>query len=306
MDLSQIDIEALFDDLEIDYKTSGKNVTSGWKEVNCPFCGDPSYHLGISPTNLFHCWRCGEKGNLVKYLKEVLHKNFYEVKDIMQNYVFEENIYKTIDKPKIFNYDNPRLNDNIKKYMPKAAFLYLQERGFEPNKISAKYQLKFFSNIGEFKFRIFIPVFENKNMVTFTTRDYSGISKIKYLHNKSVPIKSYVYNIDTIQDNIIIVEGVIDAWRMGDGSVSIFGIEYSKEQVLKISKLGANKIFVMFDDEEQAQMKATKLAQDLSPYCESIKTLYFHSDDSNAKDPAEWFKTNQEAEKIKEEIFKED
>ena len=69
MDLSQVDTKALLDDLGIDYKLSGKNVTSGWIEVNCPFCGDPSYHLGISPTNLFHCWRCGEKGNLIKYFK---------------------------------------------------------------------------------------------------------------------------------------------------------------------------------------------------------------------------------------------
>ena len=61
-------IENYLDDLGVDYISEGKNVSSGWIEINCPFCGqDPSKHLGINlETGLFHSWCCNETGNLVK------------------------------------------------------------------------------------------------------------------------------------------------------------------------------------------------------------------------------------------------
>jgi len=291
--------------LGIDYKTSGKNVTAGWIEVNCPFCSDPSYHLGISPTNLIHCWRCGEKGNVIKYLKEALNKNYYEIAALLQKHLDDYNTIRYIGNKRKPTQGEPGLSANTTKYMPKLAFEYLQKRGFEPYKISAKYKLRFFNHLGNFKFRIFIPVFENNEMVTFTTRDYSGYANVKYLHNKGVPIKHYLYNIDMAKENILIVEGVTDVWRMGDGAIATFGIEYTKEQLLKIARLGANKIIIMFDDEENAQKQAEKLAYEISPYCENVKTVYFHSSNSKAKDPVEWFKTNEEAERIKKKLFEE-
>ena len=55
------DVISFLEEYNIDYTTSGKNVTSGWVEINCPFCGDdPSYHMGVNlSSGLYHCWICG-------------------------------------------------------------------------------------------------------------------------------------------------------------------------------------------------------------------------------------------------------
>jgi len=53
---------ALLDRLEVQYITEGPNCKRGWVNVRCPFCDDPSEHLGMNlETGAFNCWRCGKK-----------------------------------------------------------------------------------------------------------------------------------------------------------------------------------------------------------------------------------------------------
>ena len=65
------DVLAYLNDRCIDYKLGGKNVSYGWVGIACPFCGyDPSHHCGVNLEHKgFHCWICGEKGNLVRLIQ---------------------------------------------------------------------------------------------------------------------------------------------------------------------------------------------------------------------------------------------
>lgn len=297
MDLELIDIRTLLEDAEIEIHISGKNVTSGWIEINCPFCSDPSFHLGISPTNIFHCWRCGEKGNIIKLLKALMEMNFYQTIKLLEKYSFEENFeeeYVPQEKKEIY------LPREASKKMPKEAKQYLESRGFDAQFLSSKYKLKFCSFLGDYKFRIIIPVFKKKQMVTFTSRDYTNKAKIKVL-NASNNIKDFLYNIDSVKHKALIVEGIFDAWKFGNGAISIFGTEYTKRQVLEIANLGLEYAGIIFDDEEDAQEKAKKFALAISPYIEEVEVIHLESD--KGKDPAEIFSDIKEGEKFKQEIF---
>ena len=68
-----ISIKDFLTENEIDFKTSGKNVSKGWINLEvCPFCNDSYYHCGINLSSLaFHCWICHAKGKLYKLLKEI-------------------------------------------------------------------------------------------------------------------------------------------------------------------------------------------------------------------------------------------
>jgi len=302
MDLELIDMKSLLEDHEVEISTSGKNVTRGWIEINCPFCSDPSFHLGISSKNIFSCWRCGEKGNAIKLLKALLDKSYEEVRDVLEKYTLEDD-FEFKEEHRAKAEEKVVLPRSATKKMPKEAKQYLLNRNFDPQKMSSKYKLRFCGFSGEYKFRIIIPIFRNGKLVSFTSRDYTGRATIPYLtDSKSMERKLYLYNVDTVKDKAIIVEGVFDAWRFGDGAIATLGTRYSKYQVLEIARLGLKYVAVVFDDEDEAQNLAKNLALDISPYVEVVNVVRFKA---GGEDPAKMCRTNEEGEEEKRALFEE-
>lgn len=299
MDLEFVNVKSILDNYGIEISTSGKNVTRGWIEINCPFCSDPSFHLGISSSNIFNCWRCGEKGNVVKLLKTLLEKPYNEVMPILEKYSFEEIPPFFLDK-KTKKETDIELPRESKKQMPKEAERYLLKRNFNPRQLSAKYKLRFCENIGNYKFRIVVPIFKHGKLVSFIARDYSGRAKIPYLLDKdSMEDKRYLYNIDEVKNKAIVVEGVFDAWRFGSGAIATLGTRYTKSQVLEIARLGLEYVAIVFDPEPTAQKFAKQLAVDIKPYVEKVDVIEYEGN----KDPADLFEGVEEAEEEKKKIF---
>jgi hypothetical protein len=80
MNIENLNLIEYLDDKNISYSTSGKNVSSGWIGISCPFCGDSSNHLGINlESKVFSCWKCGEKGNFIKLAMELEGLSFKEI-----------------------------------------------------------------------------------------------------------------------------------------------------------------------------------------------------------------------------------
>jgi hypothetical protein len=74
--------------------------------------------------------------------------------------------------------------------------------------------------------------------------------------------KDCLYNIDTVGDTALVVEGASDVWRLGDGAVGTFGHKFTKTQVYLLRN--CRRVFVLFDTEVEAQEDARRLAYDLS------------------------------------------
>jgi hypothetical protein len=272
------DIKEYLESRNIPFKTEGKNISADWIGINCPFCGDHSNHLGIKEI-WFSCWRCGTKGHITKLIQEIDSCNFYQANDIV-------NSFDSVSFPDLKTDIRKRLGDNILpafacKDFPEIHTNYLQNRGFDPTYLIETYNLYACYNLGNYKFRIIVPIMENGFIINFTAMAVSGQDH-KYIHcsNKDaiIPMKECLYNIDTVREIAIIVEGVSDVWRIGNSCVATMGLEYTTEQIKLLVDKGVKKAFVMFDSESFAIRKARKLADSLSVFMES-ETIELESGD---------------------------
>lgn len=284
MNIRPIDVKRYLQDNRINFVTEGKNVSStDWIGVSCPFCPepDPSNHLGINlTTGNISCWRCNTRGAFIKYVIETQHCLYPVAVSILQPYTSRE--------LKSINEENHIIRGNL--IVPKIIDLtnihreYLINRRFNPDELIAEYKIASFppTNL-RFGNRIFIPIYLHKTMVCYTGRtsgDWKEVSKYKNCPNENalVNAKNCTYNLDTVEDTAIVVEGPTDVWRIGKGCVALLGKKYTTEQVLMLSKL--KRLFIIFD--RDADEEAHKLAYSLTNF---IRDIYVYT--LGTKDPAE-------------------
>jgi 5S rRNA maturation endonuclease (ribonuclease M5) len=299
--IDTFDVIAYLDEHHIPYSLSGKNTTSGWVEVKCPWCHDPSMHLGINlTTRLINCWVCGAKGSIKRLIQEWEGTSY--IRKIIDQY--QDKTYESLKRDILIRHERNGTHTVIPQecndMFPLTYTDYLRKRNFDPNYIIKKYRLKAFPNHGQFKFRIFIPVYIDNVLVNFTAMDTSGIKdRQKYIHCKNenaiIPMKECVYNIDSVRDIAIICEGVADVWRVGDGAVATFGVNYSMSQVNLLIKKRIQKAYVLYDSDEAGKKKGQQLASDLSVF---IPTEIIELEQGDPGDMSE-----EEVKKLRREVF---
>jgi len=288
MQIENFDVISYFEDKQYDYHTAGeKNVTNGWVNIECPFpnCYDPSWHCGINLESLlFNCYNCGNKGNILSLIQEIEKCGFGKAKSILKLYSNTDfyrskqlevrSLYKMNRDISIHNILPKQACDNFDK----KHLNYLKNRGFNPVQLISKYKLKMYGSIGKWKFRIIIPVFFNRQIVTFTSRSIIDSIEPKYKHqfdNKSIiPIKDTLYNFDNIpRDKVIITEGVTDVWKLGNGAIATYGYNVGKNQIDILKSRNFKDIFIIFDSEDKAKKRAISLANNLGSFHCNIEQI---------------------------------
>ena len=280
IDLESVDIKALFDSLDIEYKSSGKNVSHGWVNINCPIpgCGDSSFHCGINlRTSLFSCWICQEKGSIVKLIREIKDISFGEANKIVKGFERDSSLDPFSEKDpesansgvrnsSILVYPDPLLT-----VVPEPHRQYLISRQFDPDLLAKKYDLKFTYNTGNFRFRIIAPIFWKGKAVSWIAADVVRKDAPPYIKCPvEMSIKSAndcLYNIDSVNSVAILTEGVTDVWRMGDGTVASMTKAISASQIRQLLEKKVKKVFVMYDAD--AIDRAKKVAAKLSGFFET-------------------------------------
>jgi DNA primase len=86
-----------------------------------------------------------------------------------------------------------------------------------------------------------------------------------------IPPKHCLYNIDSVQDTAIAVEGATDVWRLGAGAVATLGSRWTSQQVALLS--GLKNLFVMFDSESLAIEQAYRFAHAASSVVRSVNVI---------------------------------
>lgn len=279
-----IQIIDLLEDIGIKYKSSGKNVSSGSVEVSCPAkdCSDPSQHCGIHlEKGFFHCWVCGAKGNIVKFVMLVLKTNYHQAKITVDK--FSDDI---IPYPQEITPASCLTNRNI---MPKEASYslpelhsnYLRKRNFDPIQIQRDYKIMACYTTGNYAYHIIIPIIINGEIVNFTARDVTEQQDNKYKNcpNNDVLIsmKECLYNLDSVKNKAIICEGVTDVWRIGKGCVATMGVEYTSYQLSLLAQKELDEIYILFDSD--AITKAEKLANSISTFCSKVEIVELETGD---------------------------
>lgn len=283
------DIEAYLDSKNISYKTQGKNVSHGWIGINCIFCNDASTHLGINrESGVFTCFKCGTKGFFTRIIQIFDNCSYHKAKSILEKL----KTYSNIEEPVNIFTDKVKIPYGIDDKPSKLHTKYLEERNFDIKKIIKKYKIMFGHVVGEFKHRIIIPFFFNHEIVTFTSRSIFKEAELKYKHlakHKSVlDAKKTLYNIDTIRDKAIIVEGPLDVWRIGDGAIALSGTNFTTDQLRLL--LGVKTIFILFD--QDAINKAYKFSDQL--IANHIEVLHLDKGDPSDMNESEIFHLRKE------------
>jgi len=264
-----MDVLRIYQDYGIAHQTEGhKHCREGWVNTECPFCtGNPGLHLGWNiEDEYFKCWRCGYHPP-VKTLSAVLNLPIQDVVTLIQNYGVVRSYVKKIPKGK-------------KKFILPSGIVelqqrhidYLKKRNFNPSKLEQIWGIKGTGPLSylkefDYRFRIYIPIYWNGELVSYDTRDITDKAFAKY---KACPVdreirerKKILYgNQEAWGSTGICVEGALDVWRLGESACATSGISYTPEQVRELAK-AFTKIAVIYDDEPQAIKQGRKLVKDL-------------------------------------------
>ena len=253
----------------IQYFTEGKNVSPGWVNVRCPMprCGDRSNHGGFSPDGNYICWKCG-KHDLEYVIMALERCEYHEACSRVQDYETDQGYLPVLkQKSKAIGLDGKLEWPTGTLPLQPQHKKYLASRGFDPDHLEARYGLRGTGPAGSYAWRIIAPIFYNEQMVSYQGRDITGKASIKYFACKPelelMSHKNLLYNIDNAGDVGILVEGVFDVWRLGDGAVAAIGTTVTKQQVIMAAER-FKKVFLLFDSEKPAQVKAKRMADMLS------------------------------------------
>jgi len=301
MPIETFDVISYLEDRGIECHTSGKNVSRGWVEIHCPFpyCNDPSWHCGVNLTSKkFNCYVCGTKGPITKLIKQIDGCSTAEANTTVEKF---QDYSSSVKEEPVKPASRVLLPRGATEEMPDLHREYLSGRGFDPDYLAKKYRLKFFNNVGDWKFRIIVPVYMKRRLVSFTSRLVVETKGNPYRHCSNeravIPVPHCLYNVDSVRDKAILVEGVFDVWRIGDGAVALFGIEIVEEQVRFISQQSWKKVFVLFDPEERAQFQARKLAGQIGKFLPTEVAEYM----TESKDPGGF--TREQVKELRLNIF---
>ena len=297
-----MNIKQYLEDKGIEYKEAGqKNVTRGWINIQCPFsyCGDKTNHLGINlSSGGWHCWICNTKNQDISYLiKEIEQCSITKAKNIVNHYDDGIGYKEKIVSPS----DKVWFPPGIVDYWPSEHLEYLEDRNFDIDKLINTYKLLPIGLTGKYNNRIFIPFFVKRKMVTWQSADIVRditLDRIPYLNcpiEKSIiPLNHCLYNYDSIKyDKAIIVEGVTDVWRLGEGAVATCTKNFTKEQLLLLKKKNIKSVFVIYDSD--ATQKSKELSILLSGIFDHAEYIQLEKGD-----PADM--TNQQAKELRRDI----
>jgi hypothetical protein len=259
---------------------NSKHARSGWTNTHCPFCNGRDYHLGINNiSGAVKCWKCGTHSQ-TDMIKALLSCDFSTAEAIREEYTTERSARSTYQGK-----DSTRENKNIVCEYPTgtanlttAHKAYLERRGFNAEHLEKVWGLKGTSHIGDYRFRIIAPILFDGVMVSYQGRDITDKQALRYKACKQkdevMEHQNVVYGLDLVKgDHCVVVEGIVDAWRMGPGGVSCFGTAFTLAQVnLLASRL--KRVSILFDaDDDNAAAMARELAVALSALGVEVEIL---------------------------------
>jgi len=297
----KFDLFSLCSDFGIEYKQSGNHhARQGWIQLCCPFCSDNSFHLGYNiEKGYFNCYRCGSL-KIKKVLEELTKQPLHKLISKYSNPSKKEDKLSQDIRNSDFRCSLPPLTKDIGK----PHILYLLSRKIDLKAVSV-WNLMGIGNIGPYRNRIVAPIYsleddEGLELECWLTRDITNRSPYRYLNCPDklakTPLKQTIYGqwLYPTNHDIIIVEGIVDAWRLGAGAIALYGTAYTHQQINLLKKY-RNK-YIMLDMDEAGKKASEKLANDLSAYDGDVEIISY-----DKKDVAEL--SQHSAELIKKELL---
>lgn len=269
------------------------HVREGWVQIDCPYCSPDSqgWYLGYSiEGNFLNCWRCGNHP-LIGTVMMLTNLPYHEVKKLLDDLEVDH-----------FEKHKPLGKLVVPKGIGELHLChkqYLHGRGFNWKEIERVWKIQGIGIASRLSWRIWIPIHYCGEIVSWTTRCISANPRLtRYvtasIDEESIPHKQLLYGEDFARHAIIVVEGIPDVWKIGQGAVATFSTGYSIQQLERIAKYPTRA--VCFDNELEAQRRAKKLVNDLAVFPGDTYNVVL-----DAKDPAE--ETEKNIKRLRKEIL---
>ncbi len=221
----QVDWRGLLDSLRIPWADRGSNCSRGNVNIACPFChSDPSHHLAIAEAHeAFYCYREPNRHSGKDFIRLLVRLGLprYDAMRLLNQYK-RDRADPIAEKPKAIG-DITRAWDRFAPASESAECLtYLSSRGFPaPRSLCERFDLRF-AREGAWAKRLLIPLRQENKLVSWTGRDLSGRSDLKYKTNEAAGYQPIYFPdiakpIRQLEDQtFILVEGPLDALRIAD------------------------------------------------------------------------------------------
>lgn len=242
--------------------------------AKCRLCGDSKKSLSKKRFHLdwkngkpvYHCWNCGKSGSFIKLYMIVMGVDFeqakkdlfkYDSKRMKKQLQSEDKPAKTVGLPQVFDILDDCWDENIcadaTMWLTASNIL---KRFRSDRKIPEEYKL-YMAYKGKYKGRIIIPVFSHEKVVYFQARRIPDSGwQPKYL-NPSSEKEIIIHNKDKFdrEKYIVVTEGLIDAFMVGEQGTTCLGKEISEDFLRELFKLTGRGVIVAFDNDDEG-MKA--------------------------------------------------
>lgn len=222
-------------------------------QVYCPFCGpeDTSMHLGLhlnSPS--WGCWENkSHKGRSpIRLIIKLLRCSEEEALAYARQYFYWRGQISQVKAERKW-LPPPELADEFMQFKAYSTHEinqmqlqfqnYLRKRNLDPDWVSDRYKLLWCTKASSpWRDRIVVPVYESKELKTWTARSISASQKLRYRALEERPPGEYLLDIDNLNGGevLIVCEGPFDAMAIascfvpGVGATCLFGKRYSDRQ----------------------------------------------------------------------------
>jgi 5S rRNA maturation endonuclease (ribonuclease M5) len=285
------DVIQFLDSYGIEKFREGKNVQDGWVNIKCPLCDDHSNHGGFNLSGVYYnCWRCGSS-SIPWVIKNLLGISYSKAIDVFQQFDSD-----SVEVPDIVE------KEQMQFFVPgnvieERHMRYLRNRGFD-EEVVRKFDLRGTERFGDYRNRIVIPIYFNGYVVSWQLRTIVD-AEPRYItcpDNVSIiPAKDVLYNIDSCNKRkAIVMEGVVDVWKFGDGACATFGTSFTAKQLTLMSEL-LDDVFILFDRDDAGEEAAEKLAVLLDGVEVDTEIIEIEQEDPGSL-------SIEEAQKIKDEL----
>jgi hypothetical protein len=223
----------------------------------------------------FSCWQCGPIPNF-EIFRDLFHLSPSEIKQLQLTKVEEVDYVQSTGKLQLPEGLGPL------KSMHRE---YLHDRGFSERDIRVLVKLWQIQGIdhkgGTLSWRIFIPIYYEKELVSWTTRSIGLINPKRYItaraDQEKINLKQILYGEFYCNHTCIVCEGPFDVMRIGPGAVCLFGLTYTRAQLFAIAKFP--KRYICLDSDPAAQKIAKKLCSELMLFPGTTKNICLEAHD---------------------------
>ena len=265
--------------------------------ARCPLCGDSKKSKTKRRFNLdfnngvpgWNCFNCDEHGNFYDIYSRILGISYDDAVDRLKNPAWQRgNKKKTTEIKDRFSEDKKRPVQKeevdfshynwIKTSCsePPERYIRALNQFRESRCIPAKYKL-YIAYEGRYRNRIIIPVFdEEKNIVYFQGRRIPRTKLEPKYDNPASPKEIIIMNSHLFDKNkyIIVSEGVIDAWMVGNQGTTCLGKYISEEFLDKLFTMTSKGVIIALDNDIEGEKALFKFMKE-NKYSRKVK-FFFH------------------------------